>query len=158
VAAKDDIGMPQPVVMECNLAPAVQFTGIDVTIQFDPKVVLPFDISRGRAFLDNDDPLVWSVDRANIGQGLLTLSGRRKHTDAQGTSVAPLTQAEINIATLVFRTVAPGISPVTFTKAVMVDANGQEVPLKFDDGKIEVVGDIAPVAASVPAPVTEGKH
>lgn len=128
---------PQPVILELNLSPAEKFTGFSATLQFDPNIVMPLDLSRGRAFVDVGNCYYWHVDKSQINKGLLTLTGRR--IDSQDTPVSPLTQAEINLATMQFRTVNPGKMSLTFTKAVLLNDKGEEQPVDFTAGDIEVV-------------------
>jgi len=128
---------PTPVIMEVNLAPAVSLYGASVTIKFDPNVVLPFDVSRGRAFIEEGRQLYWHVDKSQIEKGLLTLTGRR--IDAHGVSAELITQAEANLGTLKFRTVNPGKTSLSVVNAVLFDEKGVERPVESSAGDIEVV-------------------
>jgi len=135
---------PEPVIMKLNLAPASQFRGCRISVQFDPNVVMLSDISRGTAFFEGGD-LYWHVDKTQIDKGMLTFSGCR--IDADGNPVPFVKQATTNIATLRFYTINAGKSAITITKAVLLDekadilltSNGKEVPLEFTNGDIEVV-------------------
>ena len=128
---------PQPVIMELNLSPAQKFTGFRVALKYDPNVLMPLDVSRGRAFVDVGNRYYWHVDKSQSSKGLLLLTGRR--IDAQNAPVSPITQAEINLATLQFRTVGAGKTSLTFTNAVLLNDKGEERPVDFTAGDIEVV-------------------
>lgn len=130
-----------PVVMELNMSPADQFSGARVTVAFDPQVIRPLDISRGRAFLDSGKRYYWRVDKSQVTKGLLTFTGRR--IDTENVAAAPLTQAEVNLATLQFRTIKPGKCALTLVNAVLIDAKGEERPMECIQGEVEVIGDSA---------------
>ena len=143
---RPDPDIPSPVVMELNMAPADDFIGASVTIAFDPNVVKPLDVSRGRAFLDGGHRYYWRVDKTQAAKGVLVLTGRR--IDAQNEPAEPLTQAEINLATIIFRTVKPGKTALTITKAVLINQAGEEQSIEFTNGEITVIGDDTPSTGS----------
>ena len=130
---------PKAFVMEVNVSPAVEFTGATVQLKFDPKIVKPFDVSRGRAFVDGGRPLYWDVDMSQVDKGLLTFTGRL--LDEQNDKLLkPITQREINLATVSFRTVNLGNSTLSFPKAVLLDDKGVARALECTTGNtIEVV-------------------
>jgi len=126
-------GLPSTRAITVNLAPAEGFYGVRFTVKFDPKVIAPlgapFGAAAGQAFVDNGRLLEWSFDDSI--DGALTITGRRG-------DAALLTQAEVSLTTLKFRTVAPGTSALTFTNAVALDQDGTEHPLAVVNGQVVV--------------------
>ncbi len=149
---------PTPIICELNMSPAQEFYGFSVTLQFDPSVMALLDISRGRAFVDveKDRRFSWSVDKKNVANGLITLTGRR--IDTQDVAAPALTQAEVNLATLIFSTVKAGKTKLTFTNATLISTTGETRTVDKTDGEIEVVPTSAPAtsapATSAPVPGT----
>jgi len=127
-------GLPTIVPMQVNLLPAEGFYGIRFTVKYDPNVVIPlgnpFGVLRGRAFVENSKLLSWTFD--DSAAGAITVTGKR-------TDSAPLTQAEINLATIKFRTVNAGHCTLKLEKAVAIDNEGAERPLAVADGEITVI-------------------
>lgn len=127
-------GLPTIIPMQVNLLPAEDFYGVRFTVKYDPNIVIPlgnpFGVMRGRAFVENSKLLAWTVD--DSVDGAITVTGKR--LDA-----APLTQAEINLATIKFRAVGAGKSALNVERAVAIDKDGAEVPLATADGELTVV-------------------
>jgi len=127
-------GLPTIIPTQVNLLPAENFYGVRFTVKYDPNIVIPlgnpFGVMRGRAFVENSKLLAWIVD--DSVDGAITVTGKR--LDA-----APLTQAEINLATIKFRAVGAGKSALKVEKAIAIDKDGAEVPLATADGELTVV-------------------
>jgi len=126
-------GLPTIIPTQVNLLPAEGFYGIRFTVKYDPNIVIPlgdpFGLLRGRAFVENSKLLTWTFD--DSADGVITITGKR--TDA-----TPLTQAEINLATVKFRTVNAGKCTLKIVNAVAIDQQGAERPLSVADGEITV--------------------
>jgi len=126
-------GLPTIIPMQVNLLPADGFYGVRFTVKYDPSIVIPlgnpFGVLRGRAFVENSKLLTWTFD--DSVEGVITVTGKR-------TDSAPLTQAEINLATIKFRTVNAGHCTLKLEKAVAIDNEGTEHPLAVADGEITV--------------------
>ncbi len=109
--------------IQLNLSPVDDFTGMRVVVKFDPTVIHAFDVSRGRAFVEDGRLLTgWDVDDTEIDNGKLVITGMR-------TNAPKLTQAEVNLAVIKFRTEAAGKTAITLEKAVLIDEKGTETPL-----------------------------
>jgi hypothetical protein len=121
--------------IQLNLMPAEKVYGARVTLSFDPNVIRPFDTSRGRAFVDEGKLLPgWDVDDSDVDNGHLTLTGLR-------TGAPLITQAEVNLAIVKFRTVAAGKSAITLEKAVLLNEKGEEKTLDVAAGEVVVTPD-----------------
>jgi len=114
-----------------NLAPAEKFYGVRLVIKYDPAVLAPLHVSRGRSFVEDGKFLAgWDFDTSVVGQ--VTITGTR-------TGLAATTQAEANLATILFHTIAEGKSPLHFERAVLLNEKGAEGPVDVDDAQVEVV-------------------
>jgi hypothetical protein len=126
-------GLPTIIPMQVNLLPAEGFYGIRFIVKYNPNVVIPlgnpFGVLRGRAFVENSKLLAWTFDDSVAG----TISIIGKRTDS-----VPLTQAEINLATIKFRTVNAGHSALKLESVMAIDSKGAEHPLAIADGEITV--------------------
>jgi len=130
-------GLPTIIPMQVNLLPAVDFFGVRFIVKYDLNIVVPlgnpFGVLRGRAFVENSKLLVWTFD--DSVDGVITITGKRLDT-------APLTQAEINLATIKFRTVNAGKCVLKLEKAVAIDKDGAERPLAVTEGEITVTAPV----------------
>ncbi|OPZ85046.1 MAG: hypothetical protein BWY76_01585 [bacterium ADurb.Bin429] len=125
--------MPTIIPIQLNLSPVENFAGARVVVMFDPAVIRPLNVTRGPGFMEDGRLLAgWDVDDTDIDNGKLVITGLR-------TNAGHLTQAEINLAVIAFRSVAPGKSPVTLREAVLLDGAGKETPLEVLNGEITVV-------------------
>lgn len=125
--------LPTIIPIQLNLMPAEKFYGARVTLRFDPNVVRPFDVSRGRAFVEEGRLLSgWEFDNSRVDEGMITFTGLR--TDAPLT-----TQAELNLAIVKFRTVEPGKCALTLEKTVLITEKGEEKALDVTNGEITVL-------------------
>jgi hypothetical protein len=122
---------PTIIPMQVNMAPAEQLYGMRFVIKYDPAVVQPFDVSRGRAFVDQGRLLAdWEYDDSQVG--VLVVTGKR-------TGAVPITQAEANLATIKFFTVQPGKTAITLADVVLIDEQGQERPVGASAGSVDVL-------------------
>ncbi|HEY3416489.1 MAG TPA: cohesin domain-containing protein [Armatimonadota bacterium] len=125
-------GKPTKIPIEINMSPADQFYGIRYTLTYDPNIIQPLlGASRGRAFVE-DGTLLSGWEYNDSVDGKITITGKR--TDAK-----PITQAEVNLASVVFYVTGTGKSTINIENAVLIDAKGQERPVQVTSGEVEVV-------------------
>ncbi|MBI3945584.1 MAG: hypothetical protein HY321_06680 [Armatimonadetes bacterium] len=125
-------GLPTVVLVPLTLTPATEFAAARVVLTYDPAVIRAFDVSRGRAFVDRSVLLPgWRYD--------LSQPGRVVFTAARG-DAPPLTQAEVNLAVVQFRAVAPGRSALTLAEVRLTDARGAEIAVQTADTSVSIVG------------------
>ena len=133
--------LPTLILIQINLKPAENLQGARFTLEYDPKVVRPlgkpFGVTRGSAFAEDDRLLNWHYDDSVDGR--LVVTGRRNQA-------LPMTQAEVNIATIKFQVVGPGKSALRLFDAVTLPAStdkGEELPIQTTDGEIVVTAEPA---------------
>lgn len=128
-------GDPTIIPIEINLSPAEAFHGVRFTLKYDASTIRPFDVTRGRAFVEDGRLLSgWKVDKSALEDGILVITARR-------TAASSLTQAEVNLATVKFRAVTVGKSTLSLGGAALITETGPEQPVDVSIGSIEVVGD-----------------
>jgi len=131
--------LPTLVLVQVNLKPAENLQGVRFTLQYDPKVVRPlgkpFGVTRGSAFAEDDRLLNWHYDDSVDGR--LVIVGRRNQA-------LPMTQAEVNLATIKFQVVGAGKTALKLLDAVALPATtdkGEEHPVQVADGEIIVTAE-----------------
>ncbi|MHB9022973.1 MAG: cohesin domain-containing protein [Armatimonadota bacterium] len=129
-------GRPTKIPIEVNLTPADQFYGIRFTLTYDPKIIQPLlGASRGRAFVEDGTLLREGFEYNDLVDGKITVIGKR--TDAK-----PITQAEVNLAGIVFYVTGTGKSPLIIENAVLINEKGLERPVQVSAGEVEVINGL----------------
>ncbi len=124
-------GLPTVVLAPVVLAPATGFAAARLELTYDPAVIRAFDVSRGRAFVEKNVLLPgWQFDLSQPGRVVIT---------ATRGEAAPLTQAEVNLAIIQFRAVAPGTSTLRLTEAVLTNGRGERIPVETTETSITVL-------------------
>jgi hypothetical protein len=133
-----------------NLIPAEKCYGVRLVIKYNPDVLKPLDVSRGRAFVEGGKLLAgWEYTDTVPGQ--ITITGRR-------TGAAAITQAEANLATITFRAVGVGKCALHLDKAALLNEKDEEGPVDAQDGTLEVVAQPIAVADPTEAIVKSAKE
>lgn len=121
---------PTLIPVRINLKPAVDFYGAKFVVVYDPKVVKPLLITRGNELVEEGRFLGdWFYDDSEEGRIIISCD----RGDA-----ALLTQAEINLTTITFRTVAAGKTSITLQDAKLIDQQHAATPVTISAGTIEV--------------------
>ncbi len=126
----DTNGLPTVVLVPVILTPATDFASARITLNYNPEVIRAFDVSRGRAFVDQAVLLPgWQFDVSQRGKVTIT---------ATRGDAAPLTQAEVNLAVIQFRAVAPGTSTLTFAEAALTNKKGEPIRVERTEAAVTV--------------------
>ncbi|NLB97468.1 MAG: hypothetical protein GX785_17370 [Armatimonadetes bacterium] len=124
-------GLPTVVLVPVTLSPATSFVSARIVLTYDPEVIRAFDLSRGRAFVDQGALLPgWSYDLSQPGRVIIT---------ATRGEAPPLTQAEANLGVVRFRSVAPGVSALKLEEVELINGKGERIPAECLDAAITVI-------------------
>jgi hypothetical protein len=127
-------GQPTVIPMQVSVTPAEALAGVRLTIVYDPKVLKAFDISRGRAFVEDGALLPdWSYTLDGAGPGTIVIRATR------GVNF-PLTQAEAHVATIKFYAVAAGNCDVRALEALALSDAGATRPLETTPATFVITG------------------
>jgi hypothetical protein len=124
-------GNPTLLPIAVKLAPARNFFGAHLSLNYDPAILEPLYVSRGEAFVEAGRLLSpWSAGRIVDGT-ILQLGGERKD--------APLLNApETALFTVVFMVKAPGESKITLTDSLLLGGQAQVQQHRLINGHITV--------------------
>ena len=121
---------PTLIPVRINLKPAVDFYSAVFVVTYDPKVVKPLLITRGNELVEEGRFLGdWYYDDSEQGKISITCD----RGDA-----ALLTQAEINLTTITFRTVGEGKTTLSVETAMLLSPEKKQSPVSTSTGTIEV--------------------
>lgn len=124
-------GGPTLVPISVKLAPAQDFLGATISVNYDPAVLDPLYVSRGDAFVHAGRLLSpWSAGRNNPGM-ILEVGGERGDAPA-------INSPEITLFTIVFLVKGPGQTAVSLEPTRLLDSNRREVDHGAVGGRVTV--------------------
>ncbi len=154
--AAAEVGVGETVTVDIVVEQVADLFGVEVHLTFDPSVVEAVDADPGMAgvqvglgpFLDVG---FVAVNEVNQGTG---------HIDFAYSAMPPSGPVSGSgvLATITFRGLAPGVSPLTFAQVILANFDANPIPHSTQNGQVSVPGGETPTptSTSTPTPTAEG--